>query len=324
MMNLFYDEPDPDRFVRFDRYPRRLIRRLLRGKPPVRGHRRVFLNLLKGLDRLGLCYRVNDFRRAKAHPEETAGIVGKSFLLARIPWRNRILFGAAGFSHPSEDPRLLERLPVRRVLVPGEWMRKMFEPYYGARVAAWPVGIDTEEWAPSSAPKRIDVLVYDKVLWEHDRLEKELVRPVCDALAARGLRLRRIRYGFYREEEFRSLLAETRSMVFLCEHETQGIAYQQALSCGVPLFAWDRQGEWLDPAFYPRIRFGPVTGVPYWDARCGDTFRDFAGFRDGWKSFEQKAFAGAFRPRDYVEENLTLERCAREYARHYDEVSSEP
>ena len=42
---------------------------------------------------------------------------------------------------------------------------------------------------------------------------------------------------FYREEEYRAALNKCRAMVFLCEHETQGIAYQQALSCDVPIFA---------------------------------------------------------------------------------------
>jgi hypothetical protein len=49
-----------------------------------------------------------------------------------------------------------------------------------------------------------------------------------------------IRYGFYREEEFWDLLGRSRTMIFLCASETQGIAYQQVLSCGVPILAWDR------------------------------------------------------------------------------------
>ena len=40
-------------------------------------------------------------------------------------------------------------------------------------------------------------------------------------------------------------------MIFLCEHETQGIAYQQALSRNVPILAWDRGGDWQDPTYYP-------------------------------------------------------------------------
>mgnify|MGYP003296622018 CR=1 FL=1 len=50
VLNLFYAEPDPDRWLPFDRYPRRLLRRLIRGKPRPGGQTRVFLNLMAGLD----------------------------------------------------------------------------------------------------------------------------------------------------------------------------------------------------------------------------------------------------------------------------------
>jgi hypothetical protein len=35
-------------------------------------------------------------------------------------------------------------------------------------------------------------------------------------------------------------------MLFLCEHETRGLAYQEALASNVPILAWDT-GFWLDP-----------------------------------------------------------------------------
>src|SRR5713226_10393407 len=95
-----------------------------------------------------------------------------------------------------------------------------------------------------------------------------------------------LRYGAYREEEFHKLLARSRVMVFLCEHETQGIAYQQALSCNVPILAWDRRGYWQDPSYFPhRVKFQPVTSVPYWDGRCGTTFGSIEEFAAAWPDF---------------------------------------
>mgnify|MGYP003341570386 FL=1 len=49
-LNIFYEEPDPDRWVPYDRYPRRLVRRLVRGPAQPGGAMRVFLNLCAGLD----------------------------------------------------------------------------------------------------------------------------------------------------------------------------------------------------------------------------------------------------------------------------------
>ena len=315
MLNLFYLEPDEDRWLSFDRYPRGIIRRLLRGKPRPSGHARVFLNLCEGLDRIGVPYRVNDFRFAQKNPKSLVCIIGKSFLLDKIKWKNPILFGAAGYSHPIDDPQVIERLPVKMVLVPGQWMKEMCEPYWGKAVEVWPVGIDTDMWQPSEHEgKTFDVLIYDKVRWEHERYETELIGPILAFLRKSGRSYLEIRYGYYREEDFRLALARCRVMVFLCEHETQGIAYQQGLSCGVPIFAWDRGGHWQDPSYYPqKVIFSPVTSVPYWDERCGDRFSGLGEFEARWSLFWDDTQRGRFVPRDFVLENLTLEKCAQDY-----------
>ena len=315
MLNIFYEEPDQDRWFYFDRYPRRVIRRLLRGSPRPGGQARVFLNLCAGLDRIGVQYRVNDYRHAERNPHELVCIVGQPWVLDKVKWKNPILFGAAVYSHPIDDPGLLQRLPVKKVLVPGPWMKRMCEPYWGDAVDAWPVGIQTSEWQPSPADrKEIDVLIYDKVRWDHDWHETNLIEPIRIALKKQGRSFQEIRYGSYREEDFRAALAKCNAMIFLCEHETQGIAYQQALSCGVPIFAWDRGGHWRDPAYFPdRVLFEPVTSVPYWDDRCGRCFLDLADFEMKWDGFWGEANRGRFRPRDYILENLNLEKCARDY-----------
>jgi glycosyltransferase involved in cell wall biosynthesis len=205
------------------------------------------------------------------------------------------------------------------VLVPGPWMKEMWRPYWDDPVAVWPVGIDTERWRPADpAAKSIDVLLYDKVMWERDRCQAALIEPIRQTLREAGRSVREICYGSYREEEFRTALAQCRTMIFLCEHETQGIAYQQALSCGVPILAWDRGGYWLDPGYFPdKISFAPVSSVPYWDERCGLKFAAFHSFAEAWGRFWETARAGGFGPRDYILENLTLEKAAEDYVRHY-------
>ncbi len=324
MLNLFYEEPDPDRWLPFDRHPRRLARRLFRGKERIGGQQRVFLNLCAGLDKIGEKYRVNDYRYIKHHPGEIACIVGKPELLDKIAWKNPILFGASVFSHPVMDPDLLKRKPIRKILVPGEWMRKMFEPYYGDAVAAWPVGIDAEKWQPSiSDSKTFDFLIYDKVRWRHEEFEQSLIQPIRDTLQQYNFSFREIRYGHYEEEDFHQMLRKCKAMIFLCEHETQGIAYQQALSCGVPILAWDRGGFWQDPAFYPhRVKFGPVSSVPYWDERCGMKFADIAEFAPQLELFWQRMQVGDLKPRDYILQNLTLEKCAREYLAIFNSITA--
>lgn len=321
-LNLFYEEPDEDRWLPLDRFPRRIVRRLVRGKYQPGGQARVFLNLCAGLDEIGVPYRVNDYRHATRHPHELACIIGKPCVLDKMEWRNPILFGASVFSHPSDDPQLFERLPVRKVLVPGPWMKVMCEPYWGERVEAWPVGIDTSRWQPvTGSEKTVDVLLYNKIRWDHLEQDTCLVEPIRAALKAAGKSVLEMCYGYYREEAYHEALRCCRSMVFVCEHETQGIAYQQALSCGVPILAWDRGGAWQDPTYFPdRVVFAPVTSVPYWDERCGLRFADAREFPGQWQRFDASVKAGLYRPRDYILDNLTLARCARKYVQIAHEV----
>jgi len=276
---------------------------------------RVFLNLCAGLDRIGVRYRVNDYRQLRRSFGETACVVGKPHVLAKVPREIPIIFGAAVYSHPIDAPDLFKHHNIRGILVPCEWMRKMCEPAWGDKVQVWPVGIDTEHWKPQEEPgKDIDVLVYDKIRWQRETYVPQLLEVVLKHLGSAKLKTRTIRYGFYREKEFRDLISRSRSMVFLCEHETQGIALLQTLSCGLPVFAWDRRGYWQDPAYFPdRVQFSSVSTVPYWDARCGATFSDAAEFVRGFASFWRAVCDGSFAPRSYVVDNLTLEKGARHY-----------
>jgi hypothetical protein len=314
-LNLFYAEPDNDRWLPFDRFPRQWLRRIVRGKRRPGGQERVFLNLMAGLDRLGASYRVNDYRHARRNPAELCCVLGKRQVLDDEPWRNPLVVGPCIHDHPIADPELLARRDVRRILVPGPWMREMCRPAWGDLVQSWPVGIDTDRWQPQpQRPKTIDVLLYNKIRWDHARREAELMTPIRQELSRRNLRVSEIIYGRYDPEDFCQRLHAAHAMVFVCEHETQGIAYQEALASGVPLLAWDHAGEWLDPNYHPhRVRYAPVSSVPYFDGRCGLKFRDAAEFATTLPDFLERARAGRFAPRDYILENLTLEKCAAQF-----------
>ena len=315
-LNLFYEEPTYDRWIKNDRYPRKLLRNLIRGKANPGGVMMVALNLMQGLDKLKIPYRYNDYRYINKHPQELACIIGKTQLLFERQWKNPILFGAGVFSHPIECPDLFEKYPqVKHLLVPGEWMCKMFEPYYGSRVSAWPTGIDTERWKPSDQYKSIDFLIYDKIRWNYEHYEETLLLPIIEILNGRNLSYQIIRYGKYSPNELLEKLNTSKSVIFLCEHETQGLAYQQVLSSNIPIIAWDKGGYWQDPYYFPsKVRFKSVSSVPYWDDRCGVKFNQMEDFEYQLECFLHLLSENKFNPQQYIKENLTLEKCALKYA----------
>jgi glycosyltransferase involved in cell wall biosynthesis len=314
-LNLFYEEPDPDRWLPLDRYPRRLIRTMVRGPAEPRGTLRAFLNLVDGLDRLGTPYRINEYRHLRRNSGELACVFGKPHVLAKIPRETPVLFGTSIYSHPKDDPELPRKRGIRQVLVPSPWVQHMFEEVWPGLVSVWPVGIDTERWKPAApAAKDLDVLIYDKIVWNRDHFLEVLVEPLRATLRARGLRAETLRYGFYREEELLAASKRARAMVFLSRHETQGIAAQQMLAADVPIFAWDEGGFWQDPKYYPgQVNFSPVTSVPYWDDRCGMKFTSGSDIAASFDAFWRGVEAGVFAPRQLIAGALTLEKCAADY-----------
>jgi hypothetical protein len=315
-LNIFYSEPDADRWFKYDRYPRKMIRRLARGKPRPGGVMMVAINLMKGLEKIGVKYRFNDYAYIKRHPQELACIIGKPHMLFERKWENPVIFGAGIFSHPSDCPDLLTQYPnVQKILVPGEWMRKMFEPFYGDKVLSWPVGIDTDYWQPQNGSKEFDFLIYDKIRWDHDQYQNELIDPITQVLDEHSLIYDFIKYGEYKATDLKSKVQQCKAVIFLCEHETQGLAYQQILATNTPILAWDRGGYWKDPAYYPGVKYAPVSSVPYWDQRCGEKFLDAADFTLTLNRLLDSIAKNAYSPRDYILEHLTLEQCALEYVK---------
>lgn len=324
-LNLFYEEPNPDRWIKFDRYPRQLIRRIVRGKPRPGGVMMVALSLMKGLDALGIPYRYNDYAYAKKNPNELIGVIGKPHLIFEKRFKNPILFGAGVFSHPIDCPDLFTSYPnVKKILVPGQWMRTMCQPYYGDHVEYWPVGIETEKWSPAikETEAQTDFLIYDKIRWSHELYEKDLLNPLIKQLAKQNLSYELIRYGHYQPGDLKEQLSRAKAVIFLCEHETQGIAYQQILATGTPILAWDRGGFWQDPYYYPhKVKYQPVSSVPYWDERCGLKFKTETDFPLVLDEFLIKLQHKQFNPRAYILENLTLEISAQKYVDIYQSLS---
>ncbi|WP_316796702.1 hypothetical protein [Pedobacter agri] len=317
VLNLFYEEPDPDRWFKYDRYPRKFLRRILRGKPRPGGVMMIALELMKGLDRLGIPYRFNDYKYAKTHPEELIGVIGKPHLIFGKKFINPILFGAGVFSHPIECIDFFLKYPnVKKMLVPGEWMRKMCDSFYPNKIESWAVGIDTIKWSPHIKKNKLvaDFLIYDKIRWERLFYQTELINPIKKELEKLGLSYNIIRYGEYNHQDFIDELSEAKAVIFLCEHETQGIAYQEILATNTSIFAWDRGGFWQDPYYYPhKVKYEPVTSVPYWDNRCGMKFKDLNDFNSALPQFIKNLNNNIFEPRKYILENLTLEISAQKY-----------
>ena len=322
---IFYEEPDSDRWFRYDRYPRKVVRRIIRGPMKPGGVMRWYLNLRQGLDRLDIDYRVNDYRGLKRTEGAWACVVGKPHVLEKIPCGHPILYGPGIAAHPYDND-FWGQPDIRLILIACNWFKQMYDRDLPLPIptAIWPAGIETDLWHPPvSSPSTKKLLIYDKIRWRRDEYEPNLLQPILACLEDEKIQVKYLRYGSYEEENYRQLLHEVSGMIFLCEHETQGFAYLQALSSGVPILAWDRGGYWQDPTLFPhRVKFAPVTSVPYFDDRCGERFADFSEFKQILHLFLDRLTTGHYSPRSYVTENFDLAERAQVYLNFLVQASS--
>jgi hypothetical protein len=316
---LFYEDVERDRWVRGDRHVRRSARRVyhaLTQGQTVSGFEVAFRMLCIALQRAGCRVVVNNRRLARRNPTHPVGICGYSHILDHWSLPNPAVIGPGLYNHPGEAPNLMDDGRIRAYLLPCEWVRDLFLPVYGPRCGIWYAGIDLDRWPDtSSAPKDIDLLVYEKLLWDRDLALRDAVAPVLAEIDRRGMHYVVVRRGAYGPEEYRALLARSRAMLFLCQHETQGLAYLEALASNVPVLAWD-PGVWLDPI---RLRYDdrtvPATSVPYFSPECGERFRGAAEFPEVLDRFFARL--PQYTPRAYVAEQCSLERSAEMYLTAY-------
>lgn len=311
-MQVIYKQ-ERDRWLKGDRYIRAPLRRLLRGEPTqLSGMQRVVRNFCKGLEKKGINYNLNGHSLYFQRPSKII-----SFGLGRDGLdgvhKKSALIAAVGFPHPKELPNLPLDYNLKRFLQHSPWILdfvKSSRIYPNEVFATWPAGIDAVEWAPASQwhNKGLEILIYDKIHWNYQQQSKQILDPIKSYLRSRDISFAEIRYGKYTVDEYKRALNSTKAMIFLCEHETQGFAYQEALSMGVPVLAWD-QGQYLDPDA-PRDGNEPIaaTSVPFFDERCGLRFENYADFLTKFETFFSNVQLGSYQPRDYILENLTIEK----------------
>lgn len=314
---LFYKEAERDKYIKYDRYLKRIIRPLYE----LTHHRQkktgfaVSFELLRRAQE-GWDVRVNDYRLARRHPDYPVGLVGYPILLDDWTLPNPAILGPSLYDHPMLAPRLMEDERFKTYLVLGQWTKDMFDPFYGEACVRWHAGIDTEAWRDArSHPKDIDFLIYDKIRWDHERLTAELLEPIRRSVERRGLRTHTLRYKYHDHAAYRRMLQRSRAMLFLCEHETQGLAYQEALASNVPVLAWDN-GFWLDP-LWRRVSEErvPASSVPFFSPLCGERFADLGVFEPTLRRFLDRL--SELEPRKYVLEHLSMRQSAGIYAREY-------
>lgn len=318
-LNIYYKtDPPADRWFKGDNKVREIIRRIIRGKKKIGGVDLVFINLCKGLKKIGVPFEVNTPFNEVTDSSIVCVIGRGRYSLEGYSLPNPVIAGIGLMTHPLEWPDICKNYPIKRYLQHSKWANDLYKPYFGEEICKdiWPVGIDTNYWTPSSIKnKKYDFLIYNKIKWNQTMVCTNLLFPIKEVLKNNNLRFIEIKYGEYEPQYYKKCLDDSNAMIFISEHESQGLAYQEALSCNIPVLAWN-PGRIMDPQFIKWGDFGKkAESVPIWDESCGITFKDFKDFAIKFPNFICQNSNNYYMPRLFIMNNLTLEQCAFNFFR---------
>ncbi len=277
------------------------------NKDKITGPYKVFANLVKGLDKIGYPYVINCDLNATKRLWIHDDITALRYMQHSKAYK---VVGPNLFIMPPGIPQGI-RFEHCLYLHPCEWAARLWE-YVGfndCSILPWPVGIDTDEFQPSTLPQsERRVMVYHK-----ERDIQELV-PILESLHALKVPYWLVLYGQYNEHEYKDLLSKTSFIVWHGRHESQGIALQEALACDVPILVCDAISLAQARSTYvfsSELSKFPVTAAPYFDHTCGIKITDLSELRTSIERMVNKK--KSFHPREYVLKNLSLEGQARAF-----------
>lgn len=278
----------------------------------ITGPKKVLVNTLKGLDKLGVAYvfnrPINDYTYNWIHDDQQ-GIIEAGF--AEKP----VLVGPNTAVLPKDLPIFRFKLPKGSIyLHPSQWTIDIwrFLGYREVKLEPWPVGIDMDAFQSIDRNDKTKILLYFKqrdttLLEESERILKKLN---FDYIV--------IHYGFYEEEEYLQALNECRFGIWIGCSESQGIGLQEALASNLPLIVLDALSifdaiptdskKYFGYDFPKTLKNIKTTTVPYFDTRCGITIEKITDLKKSilymFNNIDE------YKPREYVEQTLSLEKCA--------------
>lgn len=286
------------------------------------GPKKVAENLIKGLKKINYPYIVNgkldSCKRLWIHDDSSA--LEK---LSEVDPKIKTIIGPNIFIPAHDFPYLPKHLDLTRVvyLQPSKWIKQMWLDFgfNQCPMEVWPTGIDLNEFKPSQNKSNDYVLVYSK-----QRFGNEL-RFIIETLNKKNIPFKIIKYRYYDQEEYLTLLHNCRYLIWLGRSEAQGIALEEALSCNIPILLFDVSYacHWVPTEDEKKLitkemeeYMGEATSAPYFDSSCGVRIKRIDQFSNALDSMENSL--QRFHPRKYILEHLGLEKKAKDFLKIYE------
>lgn len=266
---------------------------------PVRGCQKVVMNLINGLKELDIEVKINT-------PSLLCGCLQATNEFTKKIVPKHALIGPEIMVFPDDIPNVWNYW--KSWTQPSQWVIDNMKNYpivSNNDFYVWPVGIDTNKFNEDNKNIKYDCFIYYKNVNKTTPIEK--LKKVQAELNRRKLKYITLQYGLYKEEELIKATKECKFGVMVTGTESQGIAYMEILSSGIPLFVFDENYLTFRGREYKNKT--NISSVPYFDNRCGIKVlgTDFNKIDEFLNNLNN------YKPREYILENHTLKLGAEKY-----------
>ena len=203
-------------------------------------------------------------------------------------------------------PEFKELTEYGKLVAPSWWVENKLKKYFGVtKCLVWPVAIYKPDI--QHAVIENDCLIY------HKNRSQEDLDYIKELLERRRLTYTQLQYGSYTQDNFRQALSSVKFCVIIDNTESQGIAIQEMMAAGKPLFVWDTP-VWDHMGQEYAV---PASSVPYWSYECGERLVEKDALDLALDHFLGRLLT--YTPRDYVDRELSPKATVKILTDHFAE-----
>ena len=184
---------------------------------------------------------------------------------------------------------------------------KEMAPQLQIQYLACPLGIDFDTIVSvPSTKERKKVMVYYK------GRHPSCLQAVLKLLEEKQESVVLIQYGSYKEQDFKDHLQDTKFVLWVGCHESQGFAFQETLASNIPILVWDVQSmydEYNNGFTYESYKQKGfpllATTTNCWSEECGMKIYNEEELEQAVHTMQETYTS--FQPREYIQSKLSLQ-----------------
>ena len=229
---------------------------------------------------------------------------------AAFPKNCKVIYGPQFFVFPDDHNHPIHKHSYE----PGRffyntltsWNKTLHEksaPNIGVKFITCPFGVDVDSIRIVPPPsQRSKIMIYFK------HRHPDIGNKVINFLRSKNIDYDLIQYGSYNDADFKNKLQNTKFVIWVGSHESQGFAFQETLASNVPILLWDVRSmhdEYSNG--YPYRGYSQpllATTANVWSDECGIKIFNENELESAFNEMNSKI--ERFSPRKVIETKVSL------------------